>query len=299
MQAEKLATLGQLVAGVAHEINNPVTFIYSNLYHANQYINELFEVIQLYQLQYPNPGIDIENKLQEINLEFVIEDLPKLLSSMQNGAERISQIVKSFRNFFRHDEAEIKTVDINEGIKSTLRMLEYRLNIKSAHHPIHVITQYGNLPQVECYAGKMNQVFINIISNAIDALEEVISTYNFSNPPTIWIQTHVVEPKHIAIKIKDNGAGISPQVQQRVFEPFFTTKPAGKGTGLGLSISYQIVTELHGGSLWCISSPGKGTEFVIEIPFGRSNLSNYNLQPSQDLLQSLTQTQLLPVSGNI
>jgi signal transduction histidine kinase len=298
VQSEKLVTLGQLVAGVAHEINNPVNFISANIHHANYYIQNLLELIQLYIVQCPHPTADIQKKIKEIDLEFLIEDLPKLISSMEFGAERISEIVKSFRTFSRHDEAEVKTVDIHEGIESTLRILEHRLNSKSAHQAIHVTKQYGNLPKIECYAGKMNQVFINILSNAIDALQEVISTYDCFIPPTIWIYTDIVQGEHILIRIIDNGPGVSQEIQNRLFDPFFTTKPAGKGTGLGLSISYQIITEQHCGSLSCISNPGKGTEFVIQIPLRQSAFCDYKWQPSPDLLESLTHSQLLPVSRN-
>ncbi|MBX9258280.1 response regulator [Desmonostoc muscorum CCALA 125] len=299
VQSEKLATLGQLVAGVAHEINNPVNFIYANIHHANYYIHNLIELIQLYRIQSPHSTADIQKKIKEIDLEFLIEDLPKLLSSMEIGAERISEIVKSFRTFSRHDESELKTVNIHEGIDSTLRILEHRLNPKLAHQTIHVTKQYGNLPKVECYAGKMNQVFMNILSNAIDALEEVIGTYDSFIPPTIWIHTHIFKEEYAVIRIIDNGPGISQEVQKRLFDPFFTTKPAGKGTGLGLSISYQIVTEQHGGLLSCISNAGKGTEFVIQIPLRQSVLSDYQWQVSPDLLESITHSELVPVSGSI
>ncbi|WP_445635083.1 histidine kinase [Nostoc sp. DSM 114161] len=298
VQSEKLATLGQLVAGVAHEINNPVNFIYANIHHANYYIHNLIELIQLYRVQSPHSTADIQKKIKEIDLEFLIEDLPKLLSSMEIGAERISKIVKSFRTFSRHDEAELKKVDIHEGIDSTLRILEHRLNQKSAQ-TIHVTKQYSNLPKVECYAGKMNQVFMNILNNAIDALEEVISTYDSFIPPTIWIHTHLLKEEYVVIKIIDNGPGVVQEIQKRLFDPFFTTKPAGKGTGLGLSISHQIVTEQHGGSLNCISNPGKGTEFVIQIPLRQSVLSDYQWQhPSPNLLESRTHNEF-PLSENI
>ncbi|BAY76934.1 response regulator receiver sensor signal transduction histidine kinase [Nostoc linckia NIES-25] len=298
VQSEKLATLGQLVAGVAHEINNPVNFIYANIHHANYYIHNLIELIQLYQVQSPHSTTDIQKKIKEIDLEFLIEDLPKLLSSMEIGAERISKIVKSFRTFSRHDEAELKKVDIHEGIDSTLRILEHRLNQKSAQ-TIHVTKQYSNLPKVECYAGKMNQVFMNILNNAIDALEEVIGTYDSFIPPTIWIHTHLLKEEYVVIKIIDNGPGVAQEIQKRLFDPFFTTKPAGKGTGLGLSISHQIVTEQHAGSLNCISNPGKGTEFVIQIPLRQSVLSDYQWHhPSPNLLESVTHNEF-PLSENI
>ncbi|HIK04904.1 MAG TPA: response regulator [Trichormus sp. M33_DOE_039] len=265
VQSEKLATLGQLVAGIAHEINNPVNFIYANIHHANKYIHDLLVLIQLYLERYPHPADDIEKTIKDVDLEFLIEDLPKLLSSMEMGAARISEIVKSFRNFSRHDEADIKIVDLHEGIDNTLKILEHRLKKKVDAPAIRLLKKYGNLPMVECCAGKMNQVFMNIISNAIDALEEASSNGERLIEPTILIHTDV-EAEYVVIRIIDNGLGIPQDVQQRLFDPFFTTKPAGKGTGLGLSISYQIVKEQHGGSLLCISNPGKGAEFVIKIP---------------------------------
>ncbi len=266
VQSEKLSTLGQLVAGVAHEINNPVGFIHGNIQHANEYIRDLLELVQLYQIQFPQVTPEIEAKAKEIDLEFLIEDLPKLLCSMEVGTERIREIVLSLRNFSRHDEAEFKKVNIHEGIDSTLAILQHRLNSKTNNTKIELIKKYGNLPQVECYAGKLNQVFMNILANAIDALEDVLSCEEYNSSPTIKISTEVVMSDNVVIRIIDNASGIPEEVQERIFEPFFTTKPAGKGTGLGMSISHQIITEKHNGSLRCISTPGKGTEFIIEIP---------------------------------
>ena len=266
VQSEKLSTLGQLVAGVAHEINNPVGFIHGNIQHANEYIRDLLELVQLYQIQFPQVTPEIEAKAKEIDLEFLIEDLPKLLCSMEVGTERIREIVLSLRNFSRHDEAEFKQVNIHEGIDSTLAILQHRLNSKTNNTKIELIKEYGNLPQVECYAGKLNQVFMNILANAIDALEDVLSCEKYNSSPTIKISTKLITPDKVVIRIIDNASGIPEEVQKRIFEPFFTTKPAGKGTGLGMSISHQIITEKHNGSLRCISTPGKGTEFIIEIP---------------------------------
>jgi signal transduction histidine kinase len=272
VEAEKLAMLGHLVAGVAHEINNPVNFIHGNLEHVNHYTQDLLELIKLYQTEF-SPNLKIAQKLQEIDLEFLSEDLPKTLSSMKIGTKRIQEIVRSLRNFSRCDEAEVKQVDLHEGLESTLMIIDHRLKAKPNYPAIRVIKEYGDLPQVECFAGKMNQVFMNVINNAIDALEEVMDKRN-SLPilPTIRIQTEVLDAEFIRIYISDNGSGITEEVQKRMFEPFFTTKPAGKGTGLGMSISHQIVTQKHGGSLSCISSLGKGTEFIIEIPIQRSKL---------------------------
>ncbi|WP_086687365.1 PAS domain S-box protein [Nostoc sp. T09] len=274
VQNEKMSSLGQLVAGVAHEINNPVNFIYANLNPANQYIHDLLELLQLYQQHYPSPASEIQVKSEEIDLEFLVEDLPKLLCSMEVGADRIKKIVLSLRNFSRMDEAEMKSVNIHEGIDSTLMILQNRLKAKQDHPAIEVVKNYGNLPLVECYAGQLNQVFMNIISNAIDALEEPHQLCRFQEigqkTSEIQIYTQMVGSDHVQIRFVDNGPGIPEAVQKRLCDPFFTTKPVGKGTGLGMSISYQIVTEKHGGSLQCHSIPGQGAEFVIQIPIRQS-----------------------------
>jgi PAS domain S-box-containing protein len=270
VQSEKMSSLGQLVAGVAHEINNPVNFIYGNLTHANEYIQDLLGVVKLYQQHYPNPPLAIEENAEEIDLEFLVQDLPKLLSSMRVGAERIQNIVLALRNFSRMDEAEVKEVDIHEGIDSTLMILQNRLKLRSDRPVIQVIKDYGSLPLVECYAGQLNQVFMNILTNAIDALEERDQARTLpeskQNPSQIQISTAMSDSGWVQIRIADNGPGMSQEVQQRLFNPFFTTKPIGKGTGMGMSISYQIITEKHGGSLQCCSASGVGTEFVIRIP---------------------------------
>jgi two-component system NtrC family sensor kinase len=265
VQTEKMSSLGQLVAGVAHEINNPVNFIYGNLTHADEYTRDLINLLQLYQHHYPNPTPDIQIKAEAIDLEFLIEDLPKLMNSMRLGANRIQKIVSSLRIFSRMDEATMKAVDIHEGIDSTLMILQNRLKARSNQTGIEIVKNYGALPLVECYPGQLNQVFMNILSNAIDALEEVFEK-NTNFFPCIQIQTEYTEQKQVKIRIIDNGSGIHETVQQHIFDPFFTTKPVGKGTGLGMSISYQIITERHGGSLTCESELGKGTEFTIEIP---------------------------------
>ncbi|WP_414567713.1 ATP-binding protein [Nostoc sp. CCY 9925] len=265
IQTEKMSSLGQLVAGVAHEINNPVNFINGNIIHAKEYIQQLLELLQLYQKEYPDPTPVIRSVIGANELEFITEDLKKLLDSMKMGSERITDIVISLRNFSRLDEAEIKTVDIHSGIESTLLILQNRLKIKSNHPSIEIIKEYGQLPLVECYAGQLNQVLMNILTNAIDALEN-LSFINQPGNPQIFIRTFVLNCNWIAIEIADNGRGMLPEVQKRVFDPFFTTKPVGKGTGLGMSISYQIITEKHQGRLSCISSPGAGAKFIIEIP---------------------------------
>lgn len=280
IQTEKMSSLGQLVAGVAHEINNPVSFIYGNLDHASHYIRDLLHLIGLYRRHYSNPPIEIQNTAIAIDLDFVMEDMPKLLSSMKLGADRIRQIVLSLRNFARHDEAEMKQVDIHEGLDSTIKLLQNRLKGTDGQAGIQVIQGYGELPPVECYAGLLNQVFMNLLSNAIDALENhpdpriiMIRTelamrdlgMNYSSETLQTEQSFVPNP-YIIVRIADNGPGMTEEVSRRLFDPFFTTKPLGKNKGLGLSISYQIVVEKHGGQLRCVSSPGEGTEFIIEIP---------------------------------
>jgi signal transduction histidine kinase len=270
IQTEKMSSLGQLVAGVAHEINNPVNFIYGNITHISEYAYELLELIHLYQDELPNPGDKIQKKVEEIDLEFLLEDLPKILNSMKIGAQRIREIVLSLRTFSRLDEADMKEVEIHEGIESTLLILQNRLKAKLEHPKIEVIKEYGNLPLVECYPGQLNQVFMNIINNAIDALDsynDKRSQQEIQNHPSqITIHTELVNNNQVLVKITDNGPGMNQDVKQKLFDPFFTTKPVGEGTGLGLSISYQIIVQKHCGKIQCISEPGKGSEFWIEIP---------------------------------
>ena len=276
IQSEKMSSLGQLVAGVAHEINNPVNFIHGNLTHVQTYTQDLLNFVQLYQQHYPNAIAEIQTEAAAIDLEFLQEDLPKVLSSMQVGTDRIRQIVLSLRTFSRMDEAEIKSVNIHEGIDSTLLILQHRLKARPERAIIEVIKDYSTLPLVECCAGQLNQVFMNILTNAIDALEEVVGSGQSvvnkqdSLSPTITIRTAYVDTNWVEIAIADNGSGIPQDIQQRIFDPFFTTKPVGKGTGMGMSISYQIVTEKHDGKLKCFSTYGGGTEFVIQIPIQHS-----------------------------
>jgi two-component system NtrC family sensor kinase len=293
IQTEKMSSLGQLVAGIAHEINNPINFIHGNLPYATQYTQDLLKLIHLYQTHYPNPAPEIQATLRMVDLDFLIEDLTKLMSSIQMGTDRIKQIVLGLRNFSRMDEADMKLVDIHDGIDSTLMILQHRIKPRSGEGQIHICKKYSSLRPVECYPGQLNQVFMNILANAIDALEEnpkflesnpatpesletkiqsaLQRTHHSRKPgdqshPTIWIHTEMVGNDHVAITISDNGSGIPESLKHRLFDPFFTTKPIGKGTGLGLSISYQIVKGRHRGCLKCSSVPGLGTEFVITIP---------------------------------
>ncbi|WP_242022588.1 ATP-binding protein [Microcoleus sp. FACHB-831] len=298
IQTEKMSGLGQLVAGLAHEINNPINFIHGNLNHASNYVRDLLDLLTLYQQQYPNPTAPIQEQLDTIDWEFLIDDLPKVLSSMRGGAQRIRQIILSLRNFSRHDEADIKRVNIHEGIDNTLLILQHRLKATNPYkRDIQIIKDYGELPPVECYPGQLNQVFMNVIANAIDALEELQSARSGklnsmpkgikigssghaansdrssetvqskdSFSPCIRIRTEVLDSGYVAISIADNGPGMTEEVRNRLFDPFFTTKPVGKGTGLGLTISYQIVVEKHRGILRCFSEPAQGAEFCIQIP---------------------------------
>jgi ammonium transporter len=275
IQAEKMSSLGQMVAGVAHEINNPVSFIYGNIRPAIQYTEDLLELIELYQNHYPQPSSEIIEYLDELDIEFLAADFLKLLDSMKNGAERIRDIVKSLRNFSRLDESEVKAVNLHEGIDSTLLILQNRLKYKPGSINIQVIKEYGNLPKVECYPSQLNQVFMNIINNAIDALEE-----SKTQSAEILISTQQLDNNWVSIQIADNGPGISEEIQNKLFDPFFTTKPVGKGTGLGLSISYKIITDKHQGKIDCHSIPQQGTEFIVQIPISMTQQTQATINQS-------------------
>lgn len=258
IQSEKMSSLGQLVAGVAHEINNPVSFISGNIEYVRQYSTDLLKLIESYQQVYPDHSDEIITVLEDIDLDFIIKDLPNLVNSIQSGADRIHKIVLSLRNFSRLDESELKKVDIHEGIENSLILLNHRLNPK-----IEVIKNYGNLPKIECYVAALNQVFMAILTNAIEAIEET-NIENGRNP-RIMINTEMNDNDHIRIKIRDNGHGIPDQIQERIFDPFFTTKPVGKGTGLSLAIAYQIIQK-HQAEIQVNSSENNGTEFIIILP---------------------------------
>ncbi|OUC14023.1 MAG: hypothetical protein B0A82_14420 [Alkalinema sp. CACIAM 70d] len=276
IQAEKMSSLGKLVAGIAHEINNPVTFIYGNLEHLEPATQKVLELIDLYQLYYPKTEADIENRLTEIEWDYLRQDIPAMLNSMRIGSQRIREIVLSLRNFSRLDEAETKWADIHQGLESTLLILRHRLNANSTRPQIEVERNYGELPPILCHPGLLNQVFMNILTNAIDALEDRLKTDPSFTRPYIFISTGFTQRNRIKIVIADNGPGIPEDIQSQIFDPFFTTKPVGQGTGMGMSISYQIITEKHQGNLICRSTPGNGCEFKILLPYNpqRTNRSD-------------------------
>ncbi len=266
VQNEKMSALGEMVAGIAHEINNPVNFIHGNLRHLDEYTQDLLQLVETYRSYYPEPVEELQDAIEEIDLPFLIEDIQKLIASTKNGSDRIKRIVRSLRVFSRLDEAEFKEADIHEGIESTLVILQHRLKTPDRGKLIEVKRDYGSLPLVKCYAGQLNQVVMNLLVNAIDAIESKPIEERRIRIWTECIESEQPEEGRVFIHIADNGSGMSEEVRSRIFNPFFTTKPVGKGTGMGLSISYQIITQKHGGRLYCHSTLGEGTEFVIELP---------------------------------
>ncbi|MBP0016218.1 MAG: CHASE domain-containing protein [Cyanobacteria bacterium SBLK] len=279
VHTEKMSGLGQMVAGIAHEINNPIGFIYGNVDFALQYSQDIIKILNLYDRYHPNPHPEIQAEIENVELEYLLEDFPQILQSMQSGAQRIQEIVLSMRNFSRLDEAKMKFVDIHEGIDNTLTILQHRLKAKGIYPGIQAIRDYGDLPEIECNAGQLNQVFMNLIANAIDALREADDRDELTQSPQIAIRSRIEGDRHIAIEIADNGLGIPEHIQSKLFDPFFTTKAVGKGTGLGLSISYQIVTEFHNGQLECISEPGQGARFRILLPVVQNAVLSSTLEP--------------------
>jgi len=323
IQSEKMSSLGQLIAGVAHEINNPVNFICGNLRYVAEYAQDLLHLLQDYQKFLPVAPPDLQSELDNIDLEFIMQDLPKLLDSMKLGSDRIVEIVQSLKNFSRHDEAQIKAVNIHDGIDGTLMILRHRLKA-SGHRPaIEIVKDYAKLPLIECHPGQLNQVFMNILANAIDALEEslVISHWSLvSNEsqmdkrqttndrgqrtndkaqmtfPTITIRTQALDNEWVVIRIADNGPGMKESLIQRIYDPFFTTKEIGKGTGLGMAISHQIVVDRHGGILKCRSQLGEGTEFWIQIPVNYSVVEASQGQSETNSASSTATTELSPTA---
>ncbi len=328
VQSEKMSSLGQLVGGMAHEINNPISFVHGNLYHIEEYTEDLLELISLYQQHYPEPIDLIQLKIDSVDLEFLQADLSKILQSMQAGTDRVRQIVLRLRNFSRLDEAGIKQVNIHDGLNDTLTLLHYRLKASATRPEISVTQDYGDCPPIACYPGPLNQVFMNILVNAIDAIDaledlsllaeeapmpepfhsrgivvktELISrSVDASEEPvnrdqSLLIDSSICPNQWLKITIADQGTGIAADVLPRIFDPFFTTKPAGKGTGLGMSISYQIITQMHRGTIQCSSIPGEGSEFVIRLPLEAQDglQADASLQAGLDckpLAHELTQT---------
>ncbi|MEM7554947.1 MAG: response regulator [Cyanobacteria bacterium P01_A01_bin.84] len=270
IQDEKMIALGNMVAGIAHEVNNPISFIYGNLEYTSEYVRQLVKVVEEYQKAYPQPTPKIQQLADEIDLNFITKDLQQLTAAMNRGAERIRSIVIALQNFSRHEQSSLKSVDIHKGIDSTLTMLQHRLQKTKHRSDILIVKKYGNLPLIHCYASELNQVFMHLLNNAIDALDDKSEIHHLEDPQ-IRIVTEVVNPLLVKISIADNGLGIKQNARSYLFDPFFTTKPVGKGSGLGLSISHQIIVQKHQGSINFSSSEEQGTEFFIEIPIKLSN----------------------------
>lgn len=283
VQSEKMSALGRLVAGIAHEINNPISFIEGNLHYCKSYFNHLVGLIRLYQTTYPAGSPEINSAAEDCDLDYLSHDLPRLLNSMQIGSHRIQSIVQLLRVFSRLDESETKVVDLHDNLDATLALMEHQL-VANQHRPaIQVIRRYGNVPHIHCAISELNQVFMQLLSNAIDALEVGVGCKHTGNPrPTICIQTETLGDDRLQIQISDNGIGISETDQQRMFDPFYTTKPVGKGTGMGLAIAYQTIVDLHGGQLRCDSEPGIGTTLTIELA---NDTKLFQFKPANLLIQ--------------
>ncbi|MEH1986155.1 sensor histidine kinase [Nostoc sp.] len=269
IHAEKVATLGQMTAGIAHEVNNPINFIAGNLNFIEQYFQEIVNLLELYQKYLPDPPSEIQNAIKTKDISYLLNDFSKIIQSMHLGTVRVTEIVSSLNKFSRYGEAGKKLANLHEGLETTLLILGHRLK-SNAHRPtVKLIKEYGELPLIECYPGELNQVFMNLISNGIDAIEEIQKNQYFDEKfrhlGMIWIKTEAIT-EGVIIRIADNGSGISEANRTKIFDAFYTTKVIGKGTGLGLSIAYQIVVNNHRGKLSCHSTQGEGTEFVIELP---------------------------------
>lgn len=269
IQAEKVAALGQITAGIAHEVNNPINFIAGNLNFVEQYVQEVVSLLYLYQKYLPDPPAEIKTAIQKSDLNFLLNDLSKIIQSMQLGTDRVTEIVSYLNNFSRHRETGKKLTNLHEGLDSTLLILGHRFKY-NAHQPsIKLVKEYGSLPLVECFPGEINQVFMNLICNAIDAIEEKYKNKDietvYQNPGVIKIKTEAIG-EQVFLRIADNGSGINKADSRKIYDAFYTTKPVGKGTGLGLSIAYQIVVNNHHGKLTYDSKPGEGIEFIIELP---------------------------------
>ncbi|MCF4966423.1 hybrid sensor histidine kinase/response regulator [Nostoc sp. CMAA1605] len=269
IQTEKIASLGQMAAGIAHEVNNPINFIAGNLNFVQQYVQELTDLLKLYQKYLPNPPDEIQAVIQTNDFSYILDDLYHVIQSMKLGTERVTEIVSSLNKFSRNRETGKKLANLHEALESTLLILGHRLKANPQRPAIEVIKEYGDLPLIDCYLGEISQVFMNLITNAIDAIEESQKNQNYheilQNPGKIILKTEVIEDRVIC-HISDNGTGISEEVKNQIFNAFYTTKPIGKGTGLGLSIAHQIIVVNHNGKILCNSRPGFGLEFVIELP---------------------------------
>ncbi len=265
IQSEKMSSLGEMVAGVAHEINNPINYVYGNLKYLDEYTENLIELIHLYQEHVSPPPPEVSDRLEDLEFEFIVEDLPSILESMRHGSERIQNLVLSLRNFSRLDEAPQKEVDLHEGIESTLMLLKRRIERFPGQQPIEVVTDFDELPLIECHPSQLNQVFMNLLANAMDMLDELYEA-NPHRPGTVWVSTRQTAENSVRVTIADDGKGVPSKIRNKLFDPFFTTKPVGKGTGLGLSICYQIIVEKHSGKIWCEPNFPEGAKFVCEFP---------------------------------